>query len=503
MRVVCLLPARDAAAHLPAWFESVSRFADAVVALDDGSVDGTAELLDAHPMVEVLLRNPVRRDFAGWDDSQNRNRLLSAARSRRPDFVISIDADERLSPRDGDALRHFIEHDARPGIAYGFPVVQMVDDVDHFDGIESDAYRLFAYREHHRFPEHRLHFPPVPTAIPRHRWLVTNLRIQHLGGLTPELRRARREKYREADPTQEWEDYAYLEAPPSRKRVFRERRPGCPVILRSRFGWDPSETEPEMDWPVLSIVVIIDDAAADEMIPLVRAIDTQGLRHDSEVIVLAHGAGAADDVARLRPGSTVIEIPMDTTPGAARNRGLRVARGDYVVFFDAPADLAPGALAALVETHDAGNGYVAGRVANRSRSAHGWAEYLDGPGSGSFARAPLLATGGFDERLASGVDAAARDRVLRAGQHPAESPLITYRFSTAVATRAGHLRTAFERGRASAATPLPRNDGHLLVEQDAPRCDPRVRALRVAGMAAARVGAWLGAAETWSRSRRR
>lgn len=503
MRVVCLLPARDAAAHLPAWFESVARFADAVVALDDGSVDGTAELLEAHPLVEVLLRNPVRPGFAGWDDSQNRNRLLTAARALRPDFVISIDADERLSPGDGDALRQFIEHDARPGLAYGFPFLQMLDDVDHFDGIESNAYRLFAYREHHRFPEHRLHFPPVPTAIPRHRWLVTNLRIQHLGGLTPELRRARREKYREADPAQDWEDYAYLEAPPSRKRVFRERRPGCPVILQSRFGWDPSETPPEMDWPVLSVVVIVDDAAVDEMLPLLRAIDTQRLHQDSEVIVVAHGAGAADDVARLRPGSTVIEIPMDTTPGAARNRGLRVARGDYVVFFDAPADLAPGALAALVEAHDAGIGYVAGRVTNRARSAYGWAEYLDGPGSGSFARAPLLATGGFDEHLAWGVDAAARDRVLRAGQHAAESPLIAYGFSTAVATRAGHLRTAFERGRASAAPPLPRDDGHLLVEEDVPRCDPRIRALRVAGAAAARAGAWRGVVDTWWHTRGR
>jgi len=47
--LVCLLPARNGESDLPDYFTSVRRFADAVVALDDGSTDGTAALLKARP----------------------------------------------------------------------------------------------------------------------------------------------------------------------------------------------------------------------------------------------------------------------------------------------------------------------------------------------------------------------------------------------------------------------------------------------------------------------
>ena len=46
--IVSLLPARNASADLTAHLESVGHFADAVVALDDGSTDDTRERLAAH-----------------------------------------------------------------------------------------------------------------------------------------------------------------------------------------------------------------------------------------------------------------------------------------------------------------------------------------------------------------------------------------------------------------------------------------------------------------------
>src|SRR5215212_6317434 len=69
VKVVCLLPARNAAADLPGFFESAARFADAVVALDDGSTDETRELLEACPLVEVLITNPRRESYRRWDDA--------------------------------------------------------------------------------------------------------------------------------------------------------------------------------------------------------------------------------------------------------------------------------------------------------------------------------------------------------------------------------------------------------------------------------------------------
>ena len=94
--VVCLLPARNCADDLPSFFEAVEPLADAVVALDDGSTDGTLCALEAYPLVKVVLRNPPRDTYFGWDDATNRQRLLDAAADLRPRWIISIDADERI-----------------------------------------------------------------------------------------------------------------------------------------------------------------------------------------------------------------------------------------------------------------------------------------------------------------------------------------------------------------------------------------------------------------------
>nr|MDP9475891.1 glycosyltransferase family 2 protein [Actinomycetota bacterium] len=144
--VVCLLPARNAAVDLPGFFESAARFCDAIVALDDGSTDETRELLEASPLVEVLLTNPRREDYRGWDDAANRNRLLAAAGELNPRWIISMDADERLDEADAAALRDFLDTDALPGCAYGFKVVPIQRDMEHYAPSRFLwVYRLFAY----------------------------------------------------------------------------------------------------------------------------------------------------------------------------------------------------------------------------------------------------------------------------------------------------------------------------------------------------------------------
>src|SRR4051794_14468617 len=200
VRLVCLLPVRNGVADLPDYFVSVARFADAVVALDDGSTDATRELLDAAPLVEVLLTNPPRPDYREWDDAANRARLLEAAAILEPDWILSLDADERIDLGDALALRTFVETEARAGRAYGFRVHRMMHDLSQYDRAGLVVYRLFAYEPGQRFPDWRLHLSPIPTSIPRRRWLETTLRIQHVASLTEERRCARFEKYRQADP---------------------------------------------------------------------------------------------------------------------------------------------------------------------------------------------------------------------------------------------------------------------------------------------------------------
>ena len=152
LKLVCLLPVRNGEADLPGYLEAVEGLADAVIALDDGSTDGTRQILDASPLVKLVLENPPRADYAGWDDAANRNRLLEAAALLEPDWVLSLDADERIPPADAAALRAFIETDALPGLAYGFKVYRMWQDLEHYDQAGLWVYRLFAFKPGSGFP---------------------------------------------------------------------------------------------------------------------------------------------------------------------------------------------------------------------------------------------------------------------------------------------------------------------------------------------------------------
>ena len=143
--LVCLLPVRNGEVDLPGYLESVARFADAVVALDDGSTDDTRAILDASPLVKHVLDNPPRLDYCGWDDAVNRSRLLQAAAELEPEWIISLDADERIPPDAAAALRSFVEREALPGLAYGFKVYRMWQDLGQYDRAGLWVYRLFSF----------------------------------------------------------------------------------------------------------------------------------------------------------------------------------------------------------------------------------------------------------------------------------------------------------------------------------------------------------------------
>jgi hypothetical protein len=240
-RVVGLLPARNAATDLPGYFDSIARVVDAVVALDDGSTDETADILEAQPLVELLLRKARRATYAGWDDSANRNRLLAAALELEPHWFLFLDSDERLDPHDAAALREFIDHDALEGHAYGMRVFRMIGDLRHWDRAALWVYRLFARDGNHSLPTQRLHFVPIPPSIPRDRWLQTTVRIQHLAGLTEGHRRKRFEKYLEADPHNRFQpSYANLLDLPEELKPWARRPAGLRVLQNGSNGaWPP------------------------------------------------------------------------------------------------------------------------------------------------------------------------------------------------------------------------------------------------------------------------
>jgi hypothetical protein len=110
----------------------------------------------------------------------------------------------------------------------------MAGDLDHALPEPIWVHRLFAYRPGQRFPSKRLHFAPVPVEIPRGAYMRTTFRIQHLAGLSAERRRARYEKYLEADPEAGFAySYEQLLEEPRMERAIRwqQRSPSSPALF--------------------------------------------------------------------------------------------------------------------------------------------------------------------------------------------------------------------------------------------------------------------------------
>ena len=464
MLLLCLLPVRNAEHDLPAFLESAARCCDGILALDDGSTDGTYDVLTASPLVRQIVRNPRREDYRQWDDAANRNRLLAAAAAYNPEWIISLDADERLDAVDGPDLRRFLETDALPGCAYGFRHVPMRGDGDHFWPKYQWVYRLFSYAPGQRFPDQKLHFVPIPTSIPRELWFKTTLRIQHLGGMTPERRIARFEKYLEADPNRAYQaSYGHLLHAPADEDVRRwqSRPPTMPVLIADQQR--QLEDGGDATAPALSAIIIAQNDEAT-IARSVASVVNQDVGEPFEVIVVTSGTdGTAEIVDQLFPTVTHIALDRPALPGEARNAGLEVARGTFVSFPGSHVELLPGSLAARLRAHRRGYAMVTGVTENGNTTPAGWASYfldhheglpghppseLNGPPAHcSYARLPLLEVGGFPEGVRTGEDTAANRALVRRGYVAYRDPAIRLIHRSPCATPGQLVRHHFRRGR--------------------------------------------------------
>ncbi len=475
--LVCLLPVRNAEEDLPGFLTNAATFCDAIVALDDGSTDRSKAILESHPLVKVLLENPVREDYRAWHDAENRNRLLTAALELSPEWLLSLDADERFDRRDSSSLRAFLETDALPGCAYGFRHVPMRNDTEHFLPRYEWAYRLFSAAPGQRFRNQKLHFAPIPTSIPTSLYVKTTLRIQHLGELTPLHRLQRFAKYLEADPDAQFGmDYmSILRTPPGLQvRPWEPRPEGLPVLLAE------AQNPTDEGSIALSVIVIAQNDEAT-IAASVRAIVEQDCPEPVEVIVVTSGTDRTAAIVRETFSTvTVIELEKPAFPGEARNAGLRVARGTFITFPGSHVTIAPGSLKNRLRAHRRGYAMVTGVTENGTRTPAGWASYFldhaDGlPGQGlaeingppahcSYARLPLLEVGGFPEGVRTAEDTNVNRALVQRGYVALRDPRISFVHHSPCRTWPSLVRHHFKRGQGWGRLLVERHEesGHLL-----------------------------------------
>lgn len=204
---------RDEMRFLPGLFENLRPHVDGVVALDDQSVDGSADFVERDPLVVELLRVP-RGSQEELEDGKNHRALTEAAWAHEADWLLGIDADERVE-------RSFRERAGREidtAEAAGHDAVwvhfrELWDAPDRFrrDGIWGGKRKacLFRSRRDHRFDTRRVHAMWASLDHPGVDWPQADLSLYHLRMMRPEDRAARLERYRRIDPDLTWQPIGY------------------------------------------------------------------------------------------------------------------------------------------------------------------------------------------------------------------------------------------------------------------------------------------------------
>lgn len=213
-RLLALVKFRNEENYLPDLLANLRGQVEGIVALDDGSTDRSLEIMVTDPLVlEVLPPEP----WSGFHDGRLHRRLTRAAWEHAPDWLLGIDADERVEAEfrvRAESVLDWAETHGHRALALAIREVWDDPRLVRVDGLFGRKQRvsLFRARRDHVFDDRPLHghWGPVDDAgrgFPR-----VDLILYHLRMLRDVDRRARRLKYERIDPGARHQPlgYAYL-----------------------------------------------------------------------------------------------------------------------------------------------------------------------------------------------------------------------------------------------------------------------------------------------------
>lgn len=125
-KLIVMLRVKDGKLFVKDWLQNLEPLVDEIVALDNGSSDGTFEALKAHPKVVDIVRTE------GYNEGRDKNMLYAMARKRNPDWCLWIDIDEIFEP---ELTRAHLDRlmNSRFVKKYKFRRFHFIDN-DHFAG---------------------------------------------------------------------------------------------------------------------------------------------------------------------------------------------------------------------------------------------------------------------------------------------------------------------------------------------------------------------------------
>ena len=212
-RLLALLPFRDEMRFLPGLFENLEGQVDGVIALDDQSQDGSRAFVESQSLlVELLTVEPGAQ--GELEDGKNHLTLVEAAWEHQPDWLLGIDADERVEQGFRQrANREIAAAEGRGDVALWVPFRELWNGPEQMrvDGVWGQKRKacLFKANRKHRFDARRLHSIWAPWPPPGDEYPTADLRLYHLRMIDAADRRARADRYRRLDPDRQWQEIGY------------------------------------------------------------------------------------------------------------------------------------------------------------------------------------------------------------------------------------------------------------------------------------------------------
>jgi len=199
-KFVVMLRVKDGIFFAEEWLSCIEKLADEIVVLDNGSTDGTYEILNLHPKVVDIVQTD------GYNEGRDKNLLYERVRLRKPDWCLWIDIDEIFEPqltrKDFDRLM-----DTKLYNKYAFRRFHFIDR-SHFAG---SLYRLNYSAGHDRLMWRENptgYFQNLLIDSPNVKGIKglksnTNFRLKHLGYINKDLVDKKAEIYRAIIPEKE------------------------------------------------------------------------------------------------------------------------------------------------------------------------------------------------------------------------------------------------------------------------------------------------------------
>ena len=105
IQIIGLMRERNEELLLKDSLDHLAQFVDAIIVFDDASTDKSVEIAKAHPsVIEVIENKKWRGTNRVWEETSNRQMLLSRAKRYNPKWFFYCDADERF---EGD-IRNYL-----------------------------------------------------------------------------------------------------------------------------------------------------------------------------------------------------------------------------------------------------------------------------------------------------------------------------------------------------------------------------------------------------------